>query len=136
VILVDSNVLLDLIVEDPRWAKWSQQSLDEWGRRGPILINAIIYAELAPEYDLIEDLDAAIATVRLEYREIPKPALFLAVKAHTLYRRRGGVRLSVLPDFFVGAHAAVLGVTLLTRDPKRYKSYFPTVRVISPETEI
>jgi predicted nucleic acid-binding protein len=131
-VLADSNILLDVITENPDWGAWAQTALNQWGQRGPLLINPVIYAELAPEYPAIEELDAAIADVGLEFREIPRAALFLAAKAHVLYRRRGGTRVGVSPDFFVGAHAAVLGIPLLTRDPWRVRGYFPSVRLITP----
>jgi predicted nucleic acid-binding protein len=131
-VLADSNILLDVITENPDWGAWAQNALNQWGQRGPLLINPVIYAELAPEYAAIEALDAAIADVGLEFREIPKAALFLAAKAHVLYRRRGGTRVGVLADFLVGAHAAILGIPLLTRDPWRVHGYFPSVRLITP----
>jgi len=132
VILADSNVLLDVITADPQWGRWSLAALDEWSRRGPILINPVIYAELAPAYDTIESLDGAIDTVGLEFCEISRAALFLASRAFVSYRRRGGTRQRVLPDFFVGAHAAVLDIPLLTRDTHRYRAYFPTLRLVTP----
>ena len=131
-ILADSNVLLDVITADRQWSRWSQAALDEWSRRGPVLINPVIYAELAPAYDTIEKLDAAIEAVGLEFHDIPRAALFLASRAHVQYRRRGGTRRSVLPDFFVGAHAAVLDIPLLARDTHRYLAYFPTLRLATP----
>ena len=131
-ILADSNVLLDVITADRQWSRWSQAALDEWSRRGPVLINPVIYAELAPAYDMIEKLDAAIDAVGLEFHDIPRAALFLASRAYVPYRRRGGTRRSVLPDFFVGAHAAVLDVPLLTRDMHRYRAYFPSLRLVAP----
>ena len=131
-ILADSNVLLDVITADRQWSRWSQTALDEWSRRGPVLINPVIYAELAPAYDMIEKLDAAIDAVGLEFHDIPRAALFLASRAYVQYRRRGGTRRSVLPDFFVGAHAAVLEVPLLTRDTPRYRAYFPSLRLVAP----
>ena len=131
-ILADSNILLDVITADRQWSRWSQAALDEWSRRGPVLINPVIYAELAPAYDMIEKLDAAIDAVGLEFHDIPRAALFLASRAYVQYRRRGGTRRSVLPDFFVGAHAAVDGLTLLTRDARRYRTYFPKLRVVAP----
>jgi hypothetical protein len=132
VILADSNVLLDVITADPKWGRWSLAALDEWARRGPILVNPVIYAEIAPAYDTMEWLDAAIEAVGLELREIPRAALFLASRAFVRYRRRGGARRGVLPDFFVGAHAAVLDIPLLTRDAHRYRTYFPTLRLVTP----
>ena len=97
-----------------------------------MLINPVIYAEPAPAYDMIEKLDAAIDAVGLEFHDIPRAALFLASRTYVQYRRRGGTRRSVLPDFFVGAHAAVLDVPLLTRDTHRYRAYFPTLRLVVP----
>jgi predicted nucleic acid-binding protein len=136
VILADSNVLLDVITADPKWGRWSLAALDEWARRGAILINPVIYAEIAPAYDTMEGLDAAIEAVGLELREIPRAALFLASRAFVRYRRRGGARRGVLPDFFVGAHAAVLDIPLLTRDTHRYRAYFPTLRLVTPRPHV
>jgi predicted nucleic acid-binding protein len=129
--LVDSNVLLDVVTDDPNWANWSQEQLDTAARAGDLAINAVIYAEVSLAYDSVEKLDAGLASVGLEVLEIPRPALFLAAAAFRLYRRRGGTRTSVLPDFFIGAHAAVEGMTLITRDLRR-RSWFPTVQVIAP----
>lgn len=131
-ILVDSCVLLDVLGGDPVWAAWSQGQLDAWSARGLLLINPVVYAELAPGYSDPEALEAAIASAGLAYREVPKAALFLAGKAHQTYRRRGGGRPGVLADFLIGAHAAVLGVPLLTRDAQRFRSYFPGVRLVLP----
>lgn len=131
-ILVDSCVLLDVLGGDPAWSVWSQGQLDTWGDRGPLLINPVIYAELAPGYAEPEALESAIATAGLDFREVPKAALFLAGKAHQMYRRRGGGRPGVLADFLIGGHAAVLGVPLLTRDERRFRSYFPSVRLVLP----
>jgi predicted nucleic acid-binding protein len=131
-ILVDSCVLIDVIDEDPVWADWSLQALDEWGRRGPVLINPVAYAEVSPDFDEPAQLDAILGKVGVEYRDMPREALFVAAKAYQAYRRRGGARRGVLPDFFIGAHAAALGVPLLTRDVRRFRSYFPTVRLVTP----
>ena len=131
VFLVDSNVLLDVVTDDPNWADWSQEQLDAASRVGDVVINPVIYAEVALAYAAVEDLDAGVAAVGLELLEIPRPALFLAAAAFRLYRRRGGTRTSVLPDFFVGAHAAVEGMTLITRDLRR-RAWFPTVEAIAP----
>lgn len=131
-ILVDSCVLLDVLGGDPAWSVWSQGQLDAWSDRGPLLINPIIYAELAPGYAEPEALESAIKTAGLDFREVPKAALFLAGKAHQMYRRRGGGRPGVLADFLIGGHAAVLGVPLLTRDERRFRSYFPSVRLVLP----
>lgn len=130
--LVDSNVLLDLITDDPIWAGWSGDALATAAEAGPLLINAVIYAEVSVRFSRIEDLDDALPTE--DYRRSPLPweAAFLAAKAHRSYRRRGGTRGSTLPDFFIGAHAAVDGVRLLTRDVRRYRTYFPTVELLAP----
>ena len=131
-IVVDSSVLIDVIDEDPDWCPWSLAALDEWSRRGPVLINPIIYAEISPDFNHPAALDAVLEKVGIEYRDISREALFLAGKAHQAYRRRGGARTGVLPDFFIGAHAAVLGAPLLTRDVRRFQSYFPSVRLVTP----
>lgn len=132
-ILVDSNVLLDILLDDPEWASWSQSQLDLWARRGPLLVNPMVYAELAAGFDSVRALDDTLDEAGLEFEEIPRDALFLAAKAHVLYRRRGGRRRGVLADFFVGAHAAVRRLPLLTRDVRRYRSYFPTVTLVGPK---
>lgn len=132
-ILVDSNVLLDILLDDPEWASWSQSQLDLWARRGPLLVNPMVYAELAAGFDSVRALDDTLDEAGLEFEEIPRDALFLAAKAHVLYRRRGGRRRGVLADFFVGAHAAVRRLPLLTRDVRRYRSYFPTVTLVRPK---
>lgn len=131
VFLVDSNVLLDVVTDDPNWADWSQEQLDAASRVGDLVINPVIYAEVSLAYASVEDLDTGLASAGLEVVEIPRPALFLAAAAFRLYRRRGGTRTSVLPDFFIGAHAAVEGMTLITRDLRR-RGWFPTVQVIAP----
>ena len=132
-ILVDSNVLLDILLDDPEWASWSQSQLDLWARRGPLLVNPMVYAELAAGFDSVRALDDTLDEAGLEFEEIPRDALFLAAKAHVLYRRRGGRRRGVLADFFVGAHAVVRRLPLLTRDVRRYRSYFPTVTLVGPK---
>ena len=131
-ILVDTNVLLDLVTNDPRWADWSITQLEAASLRGPLLINDVIYAELAVRYERIEKLDAFISEAGLELIPIPRAALFLAGKVFTRYRRSGGSRTGVLPDFFIGAQAAVSTFSLLTRDVSRYRTYFPTVTIIAP----
>jgi predicted nucleic acid-binding protein len=132
VILADSNVLLDVLVDDPQWADWSLAQLELWSRRGDILVNPVVYAELAAGFDSVEALDADIEAMGLGFEEIPRDGLFLAAKAHMVYRRRGGLRHGVLADFFLGAHAAVRRLPLLTRDPGRYRAYFPTVTLVTP----
>lgn len=133
--LVDTNVLLDLVTGDPRWADWSVAQLEAASLRGPLLVNDVIYAELAVRYGRIEDLDAFIAEAGLEVAPIPRAALFLAGKVFTRYRQAGGTRTGVLPDFFIGAHAAVAGLPLLTRDSGRYPGYFPSLVLIAPKSQ-
>jgi len=131
-ILVDTNVTLDVIEDDPQWAQWSQEQLDRAGLNDTLCINAVIYAELSIAYATIEQLEAMLTQARFELVPIPREALFLAGKAFMRYRRSQGGKTGVLPDFFIGAHAAVAGVPLLTRDARRYKTYFPKLTLISP----
>ena len=131
---VDTNVLIDIVTADPNWLQWSLNELDRAKAAGPLLINDIVYAELASRYEHIESLDAFLSDLEVVHESIPRQALFLAGQAHTRYRRAGGTRLSVLPDFFIGAHAAILGAPLLTRDPARYRTYFPSVYLIEPQS--
>jgi len=133
-LLVDTNVLVDLFEDDPDWVQWSVARLREQSSIRALAINPVIYSELAFTFSTIEKLDAVIAGLRLVYKEIPRPALFLAGKAFAQYKRRGGAKTNVLSDFFIGAHAAILGCPLLTRDPSRYRTYFPTVDLITPES--
>jgi predicted nucleic acid-binding protein len=130
--LVDSNVLLDLFTRDPQWCAWSRAQLAEALDRGPVLINQIVYGEVAYRFSLIEALDDALTADRFVRGNLPWAAAFLAATCYRGYRSRGGRRASILPDFFIGAHAAVLGLQLLTRDAARYRTYFPTVDVIAP----
>ena len=131
--LVDTNVLLDVATDDPRWARWSLRQLDAAAMRGPVLINAIVYAEFSIGYTRIEDVDRVLAGAALQLLEIPRAALFLASKVFQRYRAHGGSRTGVLPDFFIGAHAAVAQLPLLTRDPSRYRSYFSGIALIEPD---
>ncbi len=128
---VDSNVLLDLFTEDPRWLLWSQQQLTSAAQRGAIVINAVVLAEIAPRFPRVEELRAALPSMAI-VEEIPLAASFLAGHAHAGYRRAGGKREAILPDFLIGAHAAVTGRTLLTRDPRRIETYLPGARLIAP----
>lgn len=130
--LVDSNVLLDILTEDERWLRWSLDSLSAAAERGPLVINPVIYAEVSVRFSRIEDLDEALPPNDFIRAPVPWEAAFLAGKAFLAYRRKGGSKGTTLPDFFVGAHAAVSGLTLLTRDARRYRTYFPTVPVIAP----
>ncbi|HDM10045.1 MAG: PIN domain-containing protein [Deltaproteobacteria bacterium] len=131
-VLVDSNVILDLFLDDPVWADWSERILERYLVRSILYINPIIYSEVSIAFNLIEDLEAAIARTGFQMLEIPKEALFLAGKVFLKYRKRGGVKRSPLPDFYIGAQAAVLDLQLITRDISRYRSYFPTVNLITP----
>ena len=130
--LVDSNVILDVATEDAEWIDWSAAMLEDAGERGPLVINPLIFGEVSVRYATIEEVDEAIPAAYYTRAALPWEAAFLAAKAFERYRRAGGARRSPLPDFFIGAHAAVAGLTLLTRDPKRYRTYFPKLRIISP----
>ena len=131
--LVDTNVLLDLVTDDPNWGKWSLARLEEAALKGPLYINDIVYAELSVRYDRIEDLEAMLEDAAIAIAPAPRAALFLAGKIFVQYRASGGTRTGVLPDFFIGAHATVNGIPLLTRDSRRYKKYFPALELIAPD---
>ncbi len=131
--LVDTNVLLDVVTDDPSWADWSIEQLEAAALRGPLLVNDVVYAELAVRYERIERLEAFLAEAGIEIAAMPRSALFLAGKVFQKYRKAGGQRTGVLPDFFIGAHAAVDRLDLLTRDTARYRTYFPTVTLITPD---
>jgi len=133
VTLIDTNVLLDVVTDDPNWADWSIEQLEAAALRGPLLINDVVYAELAVRYERIERLEAFLAEAGLDMAAMPRSALFLAGKVFQKYRKAGGSRAGVLPDFFIGAHAAVDQLDLLTRDTARYRTYFPTVKLITPD---
>ena len=130
--LVDTNILVDVVEEDPDWVEWSISQLKWQSKVHKLVINPIIYSELSLTFSTFEALDDVIESMVLEMIEIPKPALFLAGKAHAKYRHQGGTKHNVLSDFFIGAHAAVSGLPLLTRDTQRYKTYFPSVRLVAP----
>ena len=131
-ILIDTNVLLDLVTDDPNWAAWSQAQLEAAALRDDLAINAVVYAELSISFQRIEEVDAVLDTTGLRLEPIPRPALFLAGKAFRQYRQAAGTKTGVLPDFFIGAHAAVAKAPLLTRDAARYRTYFPTAEVVGP----
>jgi predicted nucleic acid-binding protein len=133
VTLIDTNVLLDVVTDDPNWSDWSIQQLEAATLRGPLLINDVVYAELAVRYERIERLDGFLSEAGIEIAAMPRAGLFLAGKVFHKYRKAGGSRAGVLPDFFIGAHAAVDRLELLTRDTARYRTYFPTVKLITPE---
>ncbi len=131
-LLVDTNVLVDVLEDDPEWADWSIGQLRAQSKVHRLAINPVIYSELSLTFSTVEALDRAIDDLGLVMIEIPRPALFLAGKAFVRYRRQGGKKNNVLADFFIGAHAAVSGFAVLTRDTRRYVSYFSGVRMISP----
>lgn len=130
--LVDTNVLIDVLNNEPQWADWSIHQLRVQSKIHVLSINPIIYAELSCTFKKVEDLDEVLQVMELKFNQIPKPALFLAGKAFLRYRRQGGVKNSILDDFFIGAHAAVSRLPVLTRDTQRYQTYFPTVKLVSP----
>lgn len=130
--LVDSNVILDVVSENEEWLDWSGAMLTRAAEAGPLAINPIIYAEVSAGFARIEDLEDALPADYFRREPLSWDAAFLAAKAFLAYRRRGGARRAPLPDFYIGAHAAVAGYTLLTRDPRRYRSYFPRLRLIAP----
>ncbi len=131
-VLVDSNVILDVTQGHQDWADWSATAIESAGHAAPLVINPVIYAEVSVGYDNIEDLQLALPPELYRREPLPYEAAFLAGKAFLIYQRRGGTKWTPLPDFFIGAHAAIGGYRLLTRDPKRYRSYFPTVELICP----
>ena len=131
-LLVDSNVLVDVVQDDPQWANGSIGQMRAQASIHQLAINPVIDAEISLSFSTLEALDSVVATLALELREIPRPALFLAARAYAQYRKRGGTRLQVLPNFFIGAHAAVERWLLLTRDASRFRTYFPTLEVLAP----
>jgi predicted nucleic acid-binding protein len=133
-VLVDSNVLLDVALEDTNWFSWSSAALAQAADSGPLVINSIIFAEISVNYDHIDDLERVVPSDAYVREALPFEAAFLAGKAFLQYRRRGGVRTSPLPDFFIGAHAAITGYSLLTRDPARFRTHFPRLALIAPDS--
>jgi predicted nucleic acid-binding protein len=131
-VLIDSSVLLDILGGSAEWWSWSSDALARASDSAPLIINPIIYAEVSIRYSFIEDVDNVLPREMFARESIPYAAAFLAGKAFLAYRRRGGLRTAPLPDFFIGAHAAIAGYQLLTRDAKRYRSYFPDVPLITP----
>ena len=131
--LVDTNVLVDVFENDPDWADWSIEQLQSQSKVHRLIINPIIYSELSLTFSSVESLNQVLDDMELRMLEIPKPALFLAGKAFVQYRRGGGTKHNVQGDFFIGAHAAVTKLPLLTRDTRRYRNYFPSIKLIAPE---
>lgn len=132
-VLVDANILIDIATADPQWSAWSSDTLAELGQGARLVINPLIYAELSVAHSRIEMLEAVLPEDVFHREPLPWPAAFLAGKAFLAYRRRGGARRSPLPDFYIGAHAAIRGYRLLTRDAARYRTYFPKLQVIAPD---
>lgn len=130
--LVDTNVLIDIATRDLRWALWSLARLEAASLDGPLLVNDVVYAELSVRYERIEDLDRFLDSAAISVVPMPKRALFLAGRVFARYRKAGGTRHGVPPDFFIGSHAMVAGMPLLTRDVARYRTYFPTINLIAP----
>lgn len=130
--LVDSCVLIDVLADDARWADWSLDQLDRMAARGPLVINPLILAELAARYERAADLEAALAGLPLAREPLPWDAAFLAGQAFRVYRLAAGAKTSPMPDFYIGAHALVCGMRLLTRDVRRYRNYFPRLDIVGP----
>ena len=133
--LIDANVLIDLATNDQRWASWSEMALERCADQGHLHINPVIYAEVSVAYQRIEEVEEALPPSLFTRTALPWEAAFLAGKCFKTYRRRGGTRRSSLPDFYIGAHAAVAGMRLLTRDANRYRTYFPHLVLLSPDRE-
>lgn len=131
--LVDTNVILDILSDDPRWSDWSVRQLARRAVVGPLIINDIVYAELSARMDNENEVQRAVSDFDLQFERVPLRALFLAGQNYRRYRSSGGTRTGVLPDFFIGAHAQTLGWPILTRDVRRYRTYFPDVALITPE---
>ena len=131
-VLVDSNVLLDIATDDPIWSGWSGATLGRLGDEAVLVINALIYAEVSIGFPTIEALEAALPTELFRREQLPYEAAFLAGKCFLEYRRGGGTKRSPLPDFYIGAHAAVAGYRLVTRDAARYRTYFPRLELVAP----
>lgn len=132
-ILVDSNVILDIVTEDQTWFQWSSETLARYAENHILIINPMIYAEVSMGFDRIEDVEIVLSPTFFRREPLPWEAAFLAGKCFLAYRRRGGKRSSTLPDFFIGAHTAIAGIPLLTRDTSRYRIYFPKLKLIAPD---
>ncbi len=131
-VLVDSNVLLDIVTDDPVWSPWSAAQIEKFAEDGQSIINGVVYAELSVRFPTTDAVDEVLRRVCLTLEDTPRSSLFLAGKVYRQYRDSGGTRTGVLPDFLIGAHAAVQGIALLTRDPRRYRTYFPDIILIAP----
>lgn len=131
-VLVDSNIILDIFLDDPEWADWSESTLERYAQTATLYINPVVYTEISIGFERIEDLESAMNRGGFQMLQISKEALFLAGKAFLQYRKRKGSKRSPLPDFYIGAQAAVLNLDIVTRDVTRYRTYFPTVGLIHP----
>lgn len=132
-VLIDSCVLLDLFTDDPNWAEWSENILEQYSQTNTLYINSMVYTEISIGFEKVEEIEKAIVELDIKVLEIPREALFLTGKIFLRYRKNKGTKTSPLPDFFIGAHAAVSKFDLITRDTSKYKTYFPQVRLIHPE---
>ena len=132
-VFVDSNIILDVFLDDPKWADWSESTLERYSENSTLYINPIVYTEISIGFERIEDLEYAMINGGFKIVPLSKEALFLAGKTFLTYRKNKGTKVSPLPDFYIGAQAAVLGLELITRDVTRYQTYFPTVRLVYPE---
>ena len=132
-VLVDSCVLLDLFTDDPNWAEWSEATLEKYSLTNSLFINSIVYTELSMGFEKVEELESALDMLNLKVLEMPREALFLTGKVYLQYRKNKGTKTSPLPDFFIGAHASVSRLDLITRDLNRYRTYFPNINLIHPE---
>jgi len=130
-VLVDSNVVLDVVTDDPLWADWSDEAITRH-QAGGLIVNSIVYSELCAGAASPVEVDELLESLKLGFQEIPRDGLYLAAKAFLQYRRQGGTKTSTLPDFFIGGHAQAVGIPILTRDTARYQTYFPKVELISP----
>lgn len=132
-VMVDSNILIDVVDDDPDWAEWSMRQLEPLITEGKAVINPIVFAEVAANFGDLESVERALDPFKLRREALPWEAAFLAGQVYKLYRKRGGVKRSPLPDFSIGAHASIAGLTLLTRDARRYREYFPKLKLVSPD---
>ncbi|MBA7637441.1 hypothetical protein ES703_45085 [subsurface metagenome] len=135
-ILVDSNVILDIVTEDPQWFQWSSEIFAYYADTHILVINPIIYAEVSIGFERIEEVEDVLPLTDFRRAQLPWESAFLAGKCFLKYRKKGGKRRSPLPDFFIGAHATIMGMTLMTRDVSRYRTYFPKLSLISPENTV
>lgn len=131
-VIVDSNVILDVLLNDPKWADWSESALERYAQHATLYINPIVYTEISIGFERIEDLESAVSNGGFKMLQFSKEALFLAGKAFLAYKKNKGNKISPLPDFYIGAQAAILKLELITRDISRYQTYFPTVKLITP----